>query len=86
MTRTKRDAAEATVGADARAGRGVGDSGAGKRAHLAVRPPGDAVLAASLLEDGDAQTELRGWVRGWGGCGWVGSGVAEEGTRGGFLF
>ena len=56
---------------------GAGDSGAGKRAHLAVRPPGDAVLAASLLEDGDAQTELRGWVRGWGGSG----GLGQESRR-----
>ena len=31
----------------------------GGAAHLAVRPPGDAVLATSLLQDGDAQTELR---------------------------
>ena len=64
MARTGRGVAEETLEGGCSGGTGGGDSGAGQRAHLSVRPPGDAVLAASLLEDGDAQTELRGWVRG----------------------
>lgn len=63
MARTGRGVAEETLEGGCSGGTG-GDSGAGQRAHLSIRPPGDAVLAASLLEDGDAQTELRGWVRG----------------------
>ena len=45
--------------------------GRGGGAHLAVRPPGDAVLATSLLQDGDAQTELR----------WRGGGRGETRVR-----
>ena len=45
--------------------------GRGGSTHLAVRPPGDAVLATSLLQDGDAQTELR----------WRGGGRGETRVR-----